>query len=291
MTRLKFFGKIGSLGARNEPRCLGSYNFRHALTAGQLASAPKREFALAGFRGVPYSLSVFEQAQRPVNTFATTHWSVVVLAGQEHSQPSAAALEQLCRAYWYPLYAFVRASGKPREEALDLTQEFFARLLEKKWLAHADPTRGRFRTFLLTALKYFLVNEWHRDQCLKRGGGREFIELDALQSRIQIKPKLFQSGNDSLAVFFVPRRENIHVLSRARVAEKDRRTLAEKKIFNAPPVEGLSQLLGLLEVENGTPHKAAGLNPKYSGRFSAHHLRYSSMISNECQGASSSTGL
>ena len=123
-----------------------------------------------------------ETAHSSARQFATTHWSVVLHAGDSRSPEAAVALEQLCRAYWYPLYAFVRASGKPREEALDLTQEFFARLLEKKWLADADPTRGRFRTFLLTALKYFLVNDWHRGHCVKRGGGKEFIELDALEA-------------------------------------------------------------------------------------------------------------
>jgi len=122
--------------------------------------------------------------------FATTHWSVVLLAGQNNSAQAAEALEKLCRAYWYPLYAFVRASGWPHEEACDLTQEFFSRLLEKKWLAEADPARGRFRTFLLAALKHFLANEWNRGQTLKRGGGREFIELDALEAeeRFALEP-------------------------------------------------------------------------------------------------------
>jgi RNA polymerase sigma-70 factor (ECF subfamily) len=114
--------------------------------------------------------------------FATTHWSVVLRAGDSGSPENQQALEQLCRAYWYPLYAFVRFSGHGPEEARDLTQEFFARLLEKKWLRDADPNRGRFRTFLLTALKRFLTNEWHRSQMLKRGGGRKIIELDGLEA-------------------------------------------------------------------------------------------------------------
>jgi RNA polymerase sigma-70 factor (ECF subfamily) len=123
--------------------------------------------------------------------FATTHWSVVQRAGDSQSPQAGAALESLCRAYWYPLYAFVRASGHGAEEARDLTQEFFARLLEKKWLADADPQRGRFRTFLLTAMKHFLANEWHRTQTVKRGGGLETIAFDSLdaEERYALEPR------------------------------------------------------------------------------------------------------
>lgn len=111
--------------------------------------------------------------------FATTRWSVVLLARHGEAPGAERALAHLCEGYWYPLYAFVRRSGVAPEDARDLTQEFFARLLGKKWLADADPARGRFRSFLLAALKHFLANEWHRAQRLKRGGGREFIALDA----------------------------------------------------------------------------------------------------------------
>ncbi len=125
-------------------------------------------------------MAVPEESERgSAGVFATTRWSVVLAAGHESSPDFAGALEHLCRAYWYPLYAFVRRSGIAPEDARDLTQEFFARLLEKKWLAEADPARGRFRTFLLAALKHFLANEWNRAQRLKRGGGRDFIALDA----------------------------------------------------------------------------------------------------------------
>ena len=122
--------------------------------------------------------------------FRTTHWSVVLAAGRDSSPDSAGALEYLCQAYWYPLYAFVRRSGHGPEDADDLTQEFLARLLEKKWLADADPARGRFRSFLLAALKHFLANEWNRSQCLKRGGGREFVALDAntAEERYALEP-------------------------------------------------------------------------------------------------------
>ena len=123
--------------------------------------------------------------------FVTTHWTLVLRAAGESSPDTTVALEALCRAYWYPLYAFVRASGNSHEDAVDLTQEFFARLLEKKWLADADPARGRFRTFLLAAVKHFLVNEWRHSQRLKRGGGRELVELDALEAeeRFKLEPR------------------------------------------------------------------------------------------------------
>jgi RNA polymerase sigma-70 factor (ECF subfamily) len=117
--------------------------------------------------------------------FATTHWSVVVRASDSQAPGSADALERLCRAYWYPLYVFVRTSGHGPEEARDLTQEFFARLLEKKWLAEADRERGRFRTFMIVALKRFMTNEWHRGRAIKRGGGQELLSLEALQAEEQ----------------------------------------------------------------------------------------------------------
>ena len=107
--------------------------------------------------------------------FATTRWSLVAAAG---SGGSADALEDLCRIYWFPIYAVVRKSGKSREDAMDLTQGFFGKLLEKHWLDIADDSRGRFRSFLLTALKRYLANEWHREQSAKRGGGFEFLTLD-----------------------------------------------------------------------------------------------------------------
>ncbi|MCB9937460.1 MAG: hypothetical protein H6823_04405 [Planctomycetaceae bacterium] len=101
----------------------------------------------------------------------TTRWSVVLAAGRQSSPDAARALESLCRAYWYPLYAFVRRRGKQPDEARDLTQAFFARVLEKDYLNSADRERGRFRTFLLTVFKRFAANEHQREQAQKRGGG------------------------------------------------------------------------------------------------------------------------
>jgi len=122
--------------------------------------------------------------------FATTHWSVVLSAGDHDSPESSRALETLCRSYWYPLYAYVRRTGKSPQDAEDLTQAFFARLLEKEWLAAADQTRGRFRSFLLSSLKHFLANEWDKASAQKRGGRVRFLSLDskAAETRFHREP-------------------------------------------------------------------------------------------------------
>ena len=114
--------------------------------------------------------------------FNTTHWSVVLLAGQSQTSKAEAALEQLCRSYWYPLYAYVRRKGHSSHDAQDLTQEFFARLLEKNYIQLAAQERGRFRSFLLKSLNHFLVNEWIRDHAQKRGGGQPLVSLDEVDA-------------------------------------------------------------------------------------------------------------
>lgn len=114
--------------------------------------------------------------------FATTHWSLVDAAKPDEASQTRAreALEKLCRAYWFPLYAFVRSRGYSAVDAQDLTQSFFARIVEAGGFVSADRERGRFRSYLLGAMKHFLANEWHRDQTQKRGGRVQFIEWDAL---------------------------------------------------------------------------------------------------------------
>lgn len=99
-------------------------------------------------------------------------------ARDQHSPQSAEALEKLCRTYWYPLYAYVRRTGQSKENAEDLTQAFFARLLEKNFLNAEERESGRFRSFLLIALKRFLANEWDRVRAQKRGGGQPHVPLD-----------------------------------------------------------------------------------------------------------------
>ena len=114
--------------------------------------------------------------------FVTTHWSFVGAAGAGEAGETRAreALEELCRAYWYPLYAFVRSGGYSAADAQDLTQAFFAQIIETGGFADADRERGRFRSYLLGAMKHFLANEWHRAKTQKRGGKIRFIEFDAL---------------------------------------------------------------------------------------------------------------
>jgi RNA polymerase sigma factor (sigma-70 family) len=110
--------------------------------------------------------------------FVTTHWSVVVAAGRENFADQAEALEKLCRAYWYPLYAYIRRRGSGPEDAQDLTQEFFARLLKKNYPAQADRAKGKFRSFLLLTLNHFLSDEFDRATTRKRGSGQVLISLD-----------------------------------------------------------------------------------------------------------------
>jgi len=114
----------------------------------------------------------------PVAVFATTHWSVVLAAGADASKAGRDALEQLCRAYWPPVYAYARRTGHTAEGSHDLTQGFFARLIEMESLSRADPERGRFRSFLLGAFKHFLAHERDRAQALKRGGGVRWVQVD-----------------------------------------------------------------------------------------------------------------
>lgn len=129
-----------------------------------------------------------EQMSVHPDRFATTHWSIVVSAGGGRSPEASRSLAILCENYWYPLYAFVRRSGYSAEDAQDLTQEFFVRLLEKDFIAAADPKKGRFRTFLITALKRFLANEYDRVQAQKRGGGQRIVSLEGLEEKYRRQP-------------------------------------------------------------------------------------------------------
>lgn len=124
-----------------------------------------------------------EDHREPSPVFATTHWSVILAAGEPNSGGSRDALEALCRTYWFPAYAFVRHRGYGPEDAEDLTQSFFARFLERRAFAVADPARGRFRAFLLVSLRNFLANERDRNRAAKRGGGVAILSLDEGQAR------------------------------------------------------------------------------------------------------------
>lgn len=122
--------------------------------------------------------------------FPTTHWSLILAAGETDSPQAAEALSRLCANYWYPVYAYVRRDGHDAHGAQDLTQQFFTRLVERSFVAGAMRERGRFRSFLLIALKRFLINEWQRSQAQKRGSGQELISLDggSAEERYRLEP-------------------------------------------------------------------------------------------------------
>ena len=127
--------------------------------------------------------------------FLSTRWSLILRAGDLEDPDSAQlALSQLCSTYWYPLYAFVRRSGKSEQDAQDMTQGFFEHLLSKQSVAAADPERGRFRSFLLSSIKNFMNSEWRKQNTLKRGGGTHSLSLDAedAERRYQYEP----AGNE-----------------------------------------------------------------------------------------------
>lgn len=122
--------------------------------------------------------------------FATTRWTLVVQAGEEATDAVRSALEQLCQDYWYPLYAYVRRRGYPAHEAEDLTQEFFCQILKNDSLARANPELGRFRSYLLGAMKHFLAHEWRKQGAQKRGNHATVFSLDAdwAEQRFEAEP-------------------------------------------------------------------------------------------------------
>lgn len=124
------------------------------------------------------------------SSFDNTHWSVVLAAGEGTGTEAHAALSTLCAQYWYPLYAFVRRQGRNAADAQDLTQGFFLALLEKDYLHRADRRKGKFRTFLLTALRRFLSDEWDAANARKRGGGRVFISIDDREAESRYQREL-----------------------------------------------------------------------------------------------------
>ncbi len=124
------------------------------------------------------------------DVFATTHWTLVLAAGANRAPQADLAMEELCRTYWYPLYTYIRHQGHSRQDAEDLTQGFFARFLARNYLEGLSSDKGRFRAFLLAALKHFLANERDRAASRKRGGGAAALSLDwkDAASRYQIEP-------------------------------------------------------------------------------------------------------
>jgi RNA polymerase sigma-70 factor (ECF subfamily) len=161
--------------------------------------------------------------QDPV--FATTHWSAVLQAGRPDSPEAARALAELCRIYWYPLYAYVRRQGFDVPTAQDLTQDFFAKMLEKNYVGIADRKRGKFRWFLLTAFKCFLANEWDRARAQKRGGGAKPLSLDEMTAEERYR----HEPTDALtADQLYDRRWALDLLDRARLRLRDEYVGADK---------------------------------------------------------------
>jgi RNA polymerase sigma-70 factor (ECF subfamily) len=169
----------------------------------------------------------------PATGFASTQWSIVVAAQSCHTAAGAAALAILCSRYWRPLYGYVRRRGFSTEDAQDLTQAYFLRLLEKNFLDQVDPERGKFRSFLLASLKHFLANEWDRGSAVKRGGGVEFLSLE------EITGVEHDYAHNSLTAAATPeqlyeRSWGMTVLSRATVRLESEFTAAGKsRIFEA----------------------------------------------------------
>ncbi len=146
--------------------------------------------------------------------FPTTRWTLVVAAGDPRRTDARSALVYLCERYWYPLYAYLRRRGYPADQAQDLTQEFFTRVLEGRYLDRADPEKGRFRSFLLTSLKFFVADEEDRQRARKRGGGQLVpFEFSSGEKRYQREP-----AHDETPERIFERRWALSVLD--RVVEK-----------------------------------------------------------------------
>ena len=142
--------------------------------------------------------------------FPTTRWTLVVAAGDPRRKEARSALVSLCESYWYPLYAYVRRRGYPADKAQDLTQEFFIRVLEGRYLDRADPEKGRFRAFILSSLKFFLADEGDRERARKRGGGVVLpLELSTGEKRYEREP-----GHDETPERIFERRWALSVLDR-----------------------------------------------------------------------------
>jgi RNA polymerase sigma-70 factor (ECF subfamily) len=157
-------------------------------------------------------------------------------------------MEQLCRTYWYPLYAYVRRCGHSVEEAQDLVQEFFGYFIEKEWVRAADANKGRFRTFLLSALKHFLAKQWRRQSADKRGGGRKLISLDDTAETRYLRepvsnttPETLYERRWALSVFDQALQ---HLREQYATLGKDRHYDCLKKFLSVQPEDGEYAVVG-----------------------------------------------
>ena len=188
--------------------------------------------------------------------FTTTHWTLVLKAQDTSSPLAAAALEKLCRAYWYPLYAYVRRQGEDEESAKDLTQGFFTQLLAKNYLAQVQRDKGKFRSFLLAALKHFLSDERDKARAQKRGGGQTLVSLDDAtgEERYRLEPvdnldaeKLFERRWALTLLEQARTRLRDEYLQRGRASLYERLKVFESGDGNGPPYAELGTELGLTE--------------------------------------------
>src|SRR3954465_14788332 len=134
------------------------------------------------------------------SAFELTRWTIIQRAGDASSPEADAALNALCEAYWQPLYYYIRRRGQNHEDAKDLTQGFFARLLEKNYLSAVDRRKGKFRSFLLASLEHFLANHWRDSRAQKRGGGVTFVSFDETFDQ-SFADNIADTGCDSHRVF------------------------------------------------------------------------------------------
>jgi len=206
--------------------------------------------------GPDYTAGMPPAVEAGDSQFHTTHWSLIVQAAGQEGEMSRVALADLCGAYWYPVYAFIRRRGHSAEDARDLAQEFFATLLEKGYLADADPERGRFRAFLLTAVSRFVSKHHERAAAQKRGGGRRNLPLDFDdgETRYQLEP-----SHDWTAERIFARRWAMTLLDRTIAALRKEHEVAGKlplfdaiKVFltgesGAPPLRQIAEGLGMTE--------------------------------------------
>jgi RNA polymerase sigma factor (sigma-70 family) len=198
--------------------------------------------------------------------FATTRWSLVLAAGQQTDARSAEALASLCEMYWYPVYAFIRRQGYRSEDGADLTQEFFARVLEKNYFHDADPARGRFRAFLCASIRHFLSNERDRARTLKRGGNQPPISLDVetADGRYQLEPR-----DDLTPEKLFDRHWALMLLERVLVRLREEQVSAGK-------AELFDHLKGFLTGDSATPYadvgKALGMT-EGAVKVAVHRLR------------------
>lgn len=207
----------------------------------------------------------------PSPVFQTTHWSVVLNAA---SGDSTAALENLCRSYWYPLYAFVRRQGHDATEAQDLTQGFFELFLAKHYLKDVDPQKGRFRSFLLASLKHFLANEWKKGNRQKRGGGHLTLSFDAMDAEERyLHEPVDRTSADALydrrwaqAILDTVVRKLRNEFEQAGKADRWQELSA--LLFQEPPAGEYARLAGMWKVtQSGVRSSVQRIRQRYAALF------------------------